>query len=106
MSLFVTKFEAYLLTEKRVAYNTFAAYKRDIAQYVEYLTKSSVELEKAQVEDIKKFLQHLHGQEMTARSMARKISSLKTFYSYLHDHHKFEHHAKDLTIPKIEKRLP
>jgi integrase/recombinase XerD len=106
MNVFITKFEAYLLTEKRVAYNTFSAYKRDVAQFIDYLNKNALSLEQATIEHIKKFLQHLHEQNMTARSMARKISSLKTFYSYLHDHHKFEHHARDLVIPKIEKKLP
>src|SRR5579859_343814 len=106
MKALVTKFEAYLLTEKRVAYNTFSAYKRDIAQYIDYLEKQKIDLQQATIETIKKFLQHLYDQNMTARSMARKISSLKTFYSYLHDHHQFVHHAQELTIPKIEKRLP
>lgn len=106
MEALVTKFEAYLLTEKRVAYNTFAAYKRDVGQYIQFLQKNSIDLAQARIDDIKRFLQQLHDQEITARSMARKISSLKTFYSYLQDHHNYEHHARDLSIPKIEKRLP
>lgn len=106
MEALITKFEAFLLTEKRVAHNTFAAYKRDVEQYVHFLTKKGSQLKDATTEDIKSFLQHLYEQKLTAQSMARKISSLKSLYSYLHNHHSFENHARDILIPKLEKRLP
>jgi len=105
-AMLVTKFEAYLLTEKRVAENTFSAYRRDIAQYITFLKNNNITLVNAKTADIKTFLHHLHTNNMTPRSMARKISALKIFYGYLHMHHSFEPHARDLIIPKIEKKLP
>lgn len=106
MEALITKFEAFLLTEKRVAHNTFAAYKRDIAQYTHFLLTRKIALEKAGTEHIKDFLHHLHEQKLTAQSVSRKISSLKSLYAYLHTHHSFENHARDLITPKLEKRLP
>ena len=38
----VTKFEAYLLTERRVAKNTFQAYKQDLAQFITFLTQYKI----------------------------------------------------------------
>ncbi len=34
---YFTKFESYLLTEKRVAKNTFDAYRRDLEQFSVFL---------------------------------------------------------------------
>lgn len=58
MSL-VTRFEAYLLTEKRVSPNTFDAYQRDLAQFLGFLKVRAVALEKVAQDDIKAYLQHL-----------------------------------------------
>ena len=52
----LSKFEAYLLTEKRVSDNTFGAYKRDISQFIEFLDKHTIILKKVQVKDLTKFL--------------------------------------------------
>ena len=106
MESFLTKFETYLLTEKRAAQNTYAAYKRDIEQFATFIKQKNVELEAANSDTIKSFLAHLHEQQITARSLARKISSLKAFYGFLHDRHKFDHHARDIAMPKLEKKLP
>jgi len=102
----LSKFEAYLLTEKRVSQNTFDAYKRDISQFIEFLNKRKIILKKVQLKELKKFLEHLHKQAISARSIARKISSLKTFFAYLHRQFEWENVAKDLRIPKMEKKLP
>ena len=37
-----TRFETYLLTEKRVAENTFGAYKRDLEQFVAFTDRKKI----------------------------------------------------------------
>lgn len=101
-----TKFEAYLLTEQRVATNTFFSYKRDINQFVEFLEKNNISLEKVTGDELKQFVHYLYGLKLSARSIGRKISTLKTFFAYLNRHFDIKNHAKELVIPKIEKRLP
>jgi integrase/recombinase XerD len=101
-----TKFEAYLLTEQRVATNTFFSYKRDINQFIEFLEKNNILLETLTGDELKQFVHHLYGLKLSARSIARKISTLKTFFAYLSSHFDIKNHAKELHIPKIEKRLP
>ncbi len=102
----ITKFEAYLLTEKRVAHNTFTAYKLDINQFVLYLASQHIELDKVTGQQLKDYLHHLKEQHLTARSMSRKISSLKTFFGYAHHYLGWRNHADELTFPKLEKKLP
>lgn len=101
-----TNFEAYLLTEQRVATNTFFSYKRDINQFVGFLEKNVIVLETITGDELKQFVHHLYGLKLSARSIARKISTLKTFFAYLSNRCGMKNNAKELHIPKIEKRLP
>lgn len=102
----VSKFEAYLLTEKRVAANTFAAYKNDLDQLVAYLEKNAIVREAVTPEVIKNFIYHVSSLRVSARTLSRKISSLKIFFSYLEERFGFSNCAQELTFPKLEKRLP
>ena len=102
----ITKFEAYLLTEKRVSPNTFVAYKQDLAQFTAFLAKKECELDALKISDLKRFLHYLHDKKLSARSVARKISALKALFNYLHVRHDMKNLAQELYIPKIEKKLP
>jgi len=102
----VTKFEAYLLTEKRIAKNTFDAYRSDLAQFIFFLKGKNVSLKEATHNVIKEYLSVLKKDGISARSMARKISSLKAFYNYAHRIAGWQNHAEDLLFPKLEKSLP
>jgi len=101
-----TKFESYLLTQKRVSDNTFSAYRRDIEQFVKYLKGEDVTLQTLCVADLKSFLSHLKGEKIGPRSLARKVSALKAFFLYLNDRLDIPNLAAELHVPKIEKRLP
>jgi len=101
-----TKFEAYLLTEKRVANNTFFSYQLDLNQFVSFLEKSNIVLQDITSDQLKTFVHHLYGLKLSARSIARKISTLKTFFGYMSRVFDTKNIAKELHIPKIEKRLP
>lgn len=103
---YVTHFERYLLTERRVARNTFDAYKRDLAQFMTYVHNQELSLPTTTETTIKTFLKQLKTGGLTARSMARKLSCLKSFFTYLHDHHTLANPVKNLQTPKLEKKLP
>lgn len=103
---FVTRFEAYLLTERRVAQNTVTAYKGDVEQFVSFLNNNKISLEQVTLANIKDFLRHLHELKLEARSVVRKISSLKVFFAYLHERFNFKNIAQKMHVPKVEKKLP
>lgn len=103
----ISKFHAYLLTEKLCAANTFNAYKRDVAQFSEYLAYQSIALEDVTVTHIKAYIRYMKEEiRLSARSITRKISALKVLFSYLHEYHHMHNIASDLTFPKLEKKLP
>jgi len=101
-----TGFERYLLTERRVARNTFSAYVSDLAQYRDYLSQLNKSLQTSDEKTIKAFLKHLKDTGLGARSLARKISCLKAFYGYAHEHHGLANSSKQLFTPRHEKKLP
>jgi integrase/recombinase XerD len=103
---YIIKFQSYLLTERRVAKNTFDAYKRDLDKLYSYLKSEKITLKKADTPHLKDFLKVLKQEKLSARSMARKISCFKTFFLYLHEYHDFDNPTYDLITPKLEKKLP
>lgn len=106
MEAVVIKFEAYLLTEKRVAQNTFNAYKSDLHQFLVYLAGQHKEISTVVVQDIKLYLAFLKEREIRPRSMARKISALKSFFEYAHYYQGWPDIAHDVGFPKLDKKLP
>ncbi len=102
----LTKFEAYLLTERRVSLNTFDAYKRDLEQFFIFLKSCNIDVSHANVDTVRQFLKHLTEQEVSARTRSRKISSLKSFFTYASRVLGLKNIAQEIIFPRIEKRLP
>lgn len=102
----VTKFESYLLTERRVAQNTFDAYSRDLEQLFKFLKRQKISLQKAAPADLKEYLKLLKKEGLAARTMARKISCFKTFFLYLNEYYDIDNPAEQLITPKLETKLP
>ncbi len=104
---YLTKFEIYLLTEKRAARNTYTAYITDIKKFLNFLKSQNIDLLNAQAQELKKYLLILKKEEnLSPRSLARNVSSLKVFYGFLHKNHNITNISTNLVFPKIEKRLP
>jgi integrase/recombinase XerD len=102
----VPLFETFLVTEKRMAANSVAAYMSDIAHATAFLSKSNITLFGATEEDLKSYVRALHKQHQKPRTIARKVSALKVLSLFLHERYGRENAAKGLVIPKIDKTLP
>jgi len=102
----LSRFEAYLLTERRVATNTYQAYMNDVRQFEQFLTTRSYAIADLTDAIIKDFLGFLKAQNIGARSQARKISSLRMLLAYAHQHEGLSDLTGDIIAPKLEKKLP
>jgi len=102
----LTKFEAYLLTEQRVSTNTIVAYKCDLAQLAEFLQKKEELIADADSSHLKEFLSFLHSLKLAPRTLARKISSLKALFRFMHSRLGLGDRAADIHFPKIGRMLP
>lgn len=87
---------------------TVIAYKKDIAQLLDYLKKAGIaNLKAVRTEDLNSFLAVLSAQNYTAKSVSRKINSIKTFYRFLAlGKHIETNVAASITHPKFESKAP
>jgi integrase/recombinase XerD len=79
----LSHFLVFLKAEKTLSDNTVQAYGRDIGKFLLFLKKEKLSWEKGREADVVRFI-HLQSQGgLSPRSLARLISSLKSFYKYL-----------------------
>ncbi|MGA9530496.1 MAG: tyrosine recombinase [Candidatus Babeliales bacterium] len=108
MYFFVKKFESHLLTERCLSHNTVASYLVDIRQLCMFMKQNGIkDYEHLTLDHTRTFLSLLRKKGIEARSIARKISALRTFLAYVSQHTTYDlHFIKDIELPKLDKVLP
>jgi len=93
--------------------NTITAYRADVLEFIVFLTSHHAEpqglapLARVTTPDMRAFLAHLRGQGVGSRTMARKLSAVKSFYRWLAEREGFEPTAVMMArAPKFQKKLP
>ncbi len=104
------EYELYLSIERAVAENSRKAYLRDIQRYADYAetaweSKSPTEMD---LDKIRSFLLFLVEKcEIAERSLARNISSLRSFHSFLYIDELMSHDPTELLeLPRFGQKLP
>ncbi|WP_209789263.1 tyrosine-type recombinase/integrase [Chryseobacterium sp. PvR013] len=79
------KFLEYLQFEKRYSPHTITSYKKDLEDFSHFFlrTESSDNLAKADKKIIRNFIVELSENNISKRSINRKLSSLRSFYLFL-----------------------
>ncbi len=94
----------YLLIDKKYSHNTIESYKRDLTKLDDYLKKN---INSVNESDIKKYLAFLTEQKESKTSVARNISSLRSFYKFLLIEKVIDNNPlENIELPKLDKRLP
>ena len=103
----IKEFLDYLSSERGLSSNTSMAYSRDLEQLEQFCTLYKKSLVHVSQKDLREFVAFLRKQELTPRSIARKISTLKQFYRFLLRENKIQTDpAELLSIVQKTKRLP
>ena len=105
----VNDFVNYLNYEKHFSKHTVIAYQNDLLQFQNYLaaTFETVEINAVNHQMVRSWLVHLMNEKVTARSVARKLTTLKTFYRFLLKENIVKNNPMaKVQSPKIQKRLP
>lgn len=105
---FLTKFLEYLKIEKRFSDHTVIAYELDLKQFIIYFNCHSIlSLNEITSFLIRGWIVELIDSSITARSVNRKLSSLRAYFNWLKKEGLI---VKNPTLsvkgPKTEKRLP
>ena len=106
---YIKEFRSHILFEKSLSDNTFESYQRDVKKLVSFLemNKNNSSPSKIKTEDIREFIQWIAQMGMSAKSQARIISSLKSFFNYLVIENVINQSpAQNIENPKIGSYLP
>ena len=106
----IEKFLGYLRSVRNASPLTIYGYQTDLAQFVQYLSPpDSQPLTPAQIDHrmIREFLGHLHDLGLQKSSMARKLSTLRSFFKFCaREGIVRDNPARLVATPKLPKRLP
>jgi len=102
-------FVNYLKFEKRCSSHTVLAYKNDLDQFVQFSTEvvGEFNVKKTDSRLVRNWIVYLMENKLSARSVNRKITTVKSFFKYLMKEQIVEKNpATYLALPKIRKKLP
>ena len=102
-------FISYLKYEKRTSSHTVLAYKKDLDQFVQYCIEMVGEFNVNGVDSkfVRSWIVSLMEQQLSPRSVNRKVSTVKAFFRYLMKENIADANpAVNLPLPKIRKKLP
>ncbi|MCE4048322.1 MULTISPECIES: tyrosine recombinase XerC [Bacillaceae] len=105
---FLNLFIEYLKIEKNCSPYTIDVYKKDIQQFYLFMSKQLLEhVQEVSAQEVRIFLTELFHEELARKSIARKISSLRSFYRFLaRENIVGSNPFAVISIPKLESRLP
>lgn len=102
-------FFQYLEFEKRFSIHTITAYRKDLLQFKAYLsTALGIEqMQEVRHSHIRSFMVELITEGREARTVNRKLSTIKAYYRFLlRRGHLAEDPTLKVSAPKLPKRLP
>lgn len=97
-----------LTVERGLSKNTIDAYHHDVTRFLRFLQGKGIE-DPARVEklDVQAFLLTLKKRELSARTMARNLVAIRTFFRYLVREGLLKQDpVEDLESPRLGRRLP
>ena len=106
---YIDQFLEYLKIEKRYSSHTVLSYETDLNQFDDYLINSyeSVLFKDVNLTHLRSYMVALLELQLAKSSVARKISSIKSFYKFLKKEQVVQSSPVQLLeTPKIDKRLP
>lgn len=100
----VKEFLNHLQHSKRYSAHTLQAYRRDLQRYIGELNKACAE---ADPKDIQRFVSGLHHRQLTAKTIQRHLSAVRSFYEHLLRRQLIAvNPARLVSAPKAKRNLP
>jgi integrase/recombinase XerC len=103
-------FLSHLRHERAVSEQTIRAYAGDLRQFQQFIAEKSarrdVSPSEVTVDQVRAFIAHLH-RSLEKSSQGRKLSALRSFYSFLHERQLVSENPAELVpLPKAKMRVP
>jgi len=103
----ISTYHTHLLLEKSLSGNSIDAYMSDLDKLMRFLSDENRKTEEVSLNDLQQFVAQLYDAGIHARSVARIISGIKSFYKFLVlDDYIQNDPTELLESPKIGFKLP
>ncbi|MDR3124898.1 MAG: tyrosine recombinase XerC [Endomicrobium sp.] len=103
----IMSFEKYLKAEKNFSSHTLRAYLKDILDFTIFLKNKQKNFIDANKYDIREFLEILNTKSISKTAIARKFSTLRTFYKFLIINDIVAKNPLEaMSAPKKDKKVP
>src|SRR4051794_25880773 len=106
----IDQFRDYLQVARRLSPHTLKSYSEDLLQFLNFLTQDDFSCAGWDDVDhrlVRGFLAHLQEEGLARRSIARKLSAVRSFYRFLTRQNVVSRNPTvGVTGPKQERRLP
>ncbi|MDR1244159.1 MAG: tyrosine recombinase XerC [Endomicrobium sp.] len=103
----ILSFEKYLEAEKNFSSHTLRAYLKDILDFAIFLKNKQKNFIDANKHDIREFLEILNTKSISKTAIARKFSTLRTFYKFLIINDIVAKNPLEaMSAPKKDKKVP
>jgi integrase/recombinase XerC len=116
----VARFRRYLASERRLSVHTDKGYTRDLTALVKFCDRNGISGWRAlDVQHVRRFAAHSHAAGLAPRSIQRRLSAVRSFYTFLlreapaeiaagrRRSERIAHNpAHDVRAPKATRRLP
>lgn len=105
-SRMLDQFYQYMVVERRLADNTIEAYSRDLARFLDFHEERGCRFADTTRLELLEFLNQ-QREGLSSRSLARMLSSIRTFYYFLANERLIEKNLFfDMNSPRIGQKLP
>lgn len=105
----INQFETYLRKEKRYSEHTVTAYVKDLTDFVEHIQirDELTAYKEVNKQLVRSWIVFLMNNGIEAKSVNRKLSSLRTFFKWMKSTGKIEENpTSTINGPKVSKRVP
>src|SRR6516162_8490911 len=106
----ISKFLGYLHSVRNASPHTIVNYKKDLEQFLAYLTPPEMAappLGKIDHKIIREYVGHLHEAGLEKSSIARKLAAMRSFFKHcVREGMLKENPARLVPTPKLPKRIP
>ena len=101
------EYHTYLKLERGLSDNSVTAYELDFKRLKTYMEAHQIDVVRATFDDLQAFVFETFKEIKSARTQARLLSSIHSFYRFLLYHRYIEQDPSELLeMPRVEKHLP
>jgi integrase/recombinase XerD len=103
----VAEYLGTLQAERGASRNTLSAYRRDVQDFEQFLSRTPIALVDVRAEDLVRYAEHLRERGLRASSIARRLSTLRGLYRHLvREGALVENPTDHVDVPRARRPLP